>query len=446
MLDDLFLAVKTGNLDWLEQCYNDSKTDFNSLNSEGLAPIHLAALKCQLSSLVALVERYGADISVKSSDGRSVMHLALSGGSQKDTLKVVAYLIKKNVDLNCCTTSMWSPLHEAAHQGYLKCVKLLLLKKANPNIPDLLGSYPHDIAKNKGYKACYRILYQAFWACKQDRIWIQKRELAKITAVYNNLLKEALQQLILEQKYFGNLTHNNWLENKGLAKADVNVDHLDNKKVLLRRFENLKKRLLVSGEEAKKFVDCSTRVENLSSKFICINTNLTFVDSPENFKTKNNSIKWKNEHQKEDTSENDTVSKKSSVQLDYDASVVIKPVPKLLETYVKVDYAKNKPTLLKVHLPGKKDRPIVEFPDLTVDELNQAFKGTSIKNYEKFEYNSILEVDQKRFIPSSNNDPMKHLKLSSHNTTSTVLSRASSQASFSSSSTSASSIVTSSQT
>ncbi len=34
MLDDLFLAVKTGNLDWLQQCNNDPGIDFNSLDGE----------------------------------------------------------------------------------------------------------------------------------------------------------------------------------------------------------------------------------------------------------------------------------------------------------------------------------------------------------------------------------------------------------------------------
>jgi ankyrin repeat protein len=81
------------------------------------------------------------DLMARSSNGDTLLHVAVG---QRDFL-AIEYLLKAGLDINAKGDFHATPLYEAAAHGDIGLVGLLLKLGADPNIPDHLGTLPHDI-------------------------------------------------------------------------------------------------------------------------------------------------------------------------------------------------------------------------------------------------------------------------------------------------------------
>ncbi|KAG8518696.1 Ankyrin repeat domain-containing protein 53 [Galemys pyrenaicus] len=187
-----FFAARLGNLEWLRFCLN-RKHNAVLKDSKGFTAIHFAAQSGKLASLQVLIEEYQFPVDLPTNNGQTPLHLVI----QRDktmTLPCVLYLLKKGAALTAETCNGSTPLHLAAREGLLSCVKVLVQNGANVYAQDAMGRKPIDYCVIWNYRDCARFLKDAMW--KQDKK-DSAREMGKLkklkdqlTFMENNYLTE----------------------------------------------------------------------------------------------------------------------------------------------------------------------------------------------------------------------------------------------------------------
>ncbi|KAL6894617.1 hypothetical protein ACP4OV_008715 [Aristida adscensionis] len=114
-----------------------------------LTSLHFASVGGHDSTLKILLE-HNADPN-KEASLLTPLDLALSTCS----LSCVKLLIEAGAELN----GICSPLARAAHEGLTEAIKCLLRAGANPNIPDMYGSFPMETAALRGTRDDVEILF-----------------------------------------------------------------------------------------------------------------------------------------------------------------------------------------------------------------------------------------------------------------------------------------------
>jgi ankyrin repeat protein len=85
-----------------------------------------SAEKGENAAVTAFLNKHGADIDRKNSDG----HTALCNAADKGQKKTVELLLSRNAQIDARDKHNWSPLHHAASSGHTGIVALLLGKGA----------------------------------------------------------------------------------------------------------------------------------------------------------------------------------------------------------------------------------------------------------------------------------------------------------------------------
>ena len=83
--------------------------------------------------------------------GRTLLHLAPNWG-------VTERLIAQGADVNAKDSFDMTPLHSAAHAGWIEMVELLIAKGADINATSNIGQTPLALAKAKGHTEIYELL------------------------------------------------------------------------------------------------------------------------------------------------------------------------------------------------------------------------------------------------------------------------------------------------
>jgi cytohesin len=122
-----------------------------NLASNGMLPIHFAALTGQKSLVQQLLDK-GADVNAKGVEGVTPLYLA----AKKDCADVAALLIDRGAALNATTRSGYTPLHIAASEGNARTAQVLLEHGADAEIKDHGGATPLSWAC-KGMMARYTL-------------------------------------------------------------------------------------------------------------------------------------------------------------------------------------------------------------------------------------------------------------------------------------------------
>ena len=96
----------------------------------------------------------------------NVLHKAATTG---DELSMKLFLSQKQAKhiINRKNVLGSSPLHNAAHNGHLNCVHLLLACGADPEAVDNFGYKPLDVALSRKHIQCAELLFQ-FMQTKQQ--------------------------------------------------------------------------------------------------------------------------------------------------------------------------------------------------------------------------------------------------------------------------------------
>lgn len=134
--------------DIIRVCIHRNRDHVNTLDQQGLAPLHCAANTANLFAVRLLVD-YGADLSLKSSSGLTPLHQSLC--SRTATYDVCQLLLEKGANCNDrCGARQATPLLYALQKKSLEYIKLLLSHGADIAASDILGEGAlHYAARNR---------------------------------------------------------------------------------------------------------------------------------------------------------------------------------------------------------------------------------------------------------------------------------------------------------
>uniref|UniRef100_A0A2K6V8B1 Ankyrin repeat domain 53 n=1 Tax=Saimiri boliviensis boliviensis TaxID=39432 RepID=A0A2K6V8B1_SAIBB len=160
------IAAAVGNVEWLRFCLNQSLGEIPT-NNKGFTAIHFAAQRGKLACLQVLVEEYKFPVDLLTNNSQTPLHLVIHRDNTSVALPCIYYLLEKGAALNVQTCNGSTPLHLAAREGLLDCVKVLVQSGANVHAQDAMGYKPIDFCKIWNHRACARFLKDAMW--KKDK-------------------------------------------------------------------------------------------------------------------------------------------------------------------------------------------------------------------------------------------------------------------------------------
>ena len=129
-------------INFLDQGY-----DINSTTHSGSTALHIASQRGNLDLVNLLISR-GINYNLLTIDGWTALNFA----AQKGYLQIVNALIKAGININQQGFRYRrTALHYSADQGKDDVIIALLNAGANPNISDISGNKPKDVANKKGY-------------------------------------------------------------------------------------------------------------------------------------------------------------------------------------------------------------------------------------------------------------------------------------------------------
>lgn len=118
----------------------------NSPDSNGLYPLHYAALYGNNEVLKFLISQYGSDFNCTTPQKTTPLHLAARNGSTE----CVKTLLDFNASLDEADQMGWTPLHYACYRGYTEIAMQLIRKGSNLNLRTAEGYTPLHISCFRG--------------------------------------------------------------------------------------------------------------------------------------------------------------------------------------------------------------------------------------------------------------------------------------------------------
>ncbi|XP_067928691.1 protein phosphatase 1 regulatory subunit 12B-like [Watersipora subatra] len=213
--EDEFMAASIGDEEWLRQSVRHSKQI--NFDKNGLAALHLASLHGRLACVKLLIEKFNHDVNLASSTGWRPIHLAISNQTGKMSFAVLQYLLRKGADFSVINDDGITPMHQAASEGHIQCLKALIERSAKIYVKDYRGHTPLDLAKLWGHRQCARILATEQWHQEKDEV---AKELSKLKK--KKMIDELENLSILEderagKQFCGADAYKDWLNSRGLA-------------------------------------------------------------------------------------------------------------------------------------------------------------------------------------------------------------------------------------
>ncbi|XP_027695758.1 ankyrin repeat domain-containing protein 53 [Vombatus ursinus] len=183
------LAASAGNLEWLHHSLKHRK----GIRSDcrGFTALHLAAERGHLDCVIALVDRYKFPLSMTTTKGWTPLHLAINKEKPAVSLKCIQFLLEKGAPVNVQNQNGVTPLHLAAWEGMLDCIKVLVKAGADVHALDRQNRKSIDLCRAWNHRECARFLKDAMW--KQD-----KKDLAEEMGQLSQLKKRLL---VMQNKY-----------------------------------------------------------------------------------------------------------------------------------------------------------------------------------------------------------------------------------------------------
>lgn len=175
--DDQFIAASIGDTEWLQQSVYKGTVKYDK---NGLSALHLAAMHGHLACMKLLVEKYGFNVDLTAEDGCTPLQAAANNENENCALDCVYYLLDKGANPSLGNNEGTTALHQAASQGHLTILKLLIDSGATVDCRDNNGHIPLDLAQLWGHERCGRILRAVMWHNDKEYIAKQMKQLLEI--------------------------------------------------------------------------------------------------------------------------------------------------------------------------------------------------------------------------------------------------------------------------
>ncbi|XP_078587430.1 ankyrin repeat domain-containing protein 53-like [Branchiostoma floridae x Branchiostoma japonicum] len=225
IVDDEFMAAAIGDVKWLEQSLRDGRSP-TAMDKNGLATIHLAALHGRLECLKLLIEKYKVDVDFPSSTGWRAVHLVINKETGKRANKCLQYLLEQGADPSVMNDDSLTPVHQAASEGLVDCLQLLIDNRGVVDVIDVRGHRPIDLAKLWGHRKCARMLASVMWSQEKEFFAKEMRQLGQVTAKYWDFERDTAETKRAEQDFYGQVAFGNWIDDKGLPPKLKQMDFL----------------------------------------------------------------------------------------------------------------------------------------------------------------------------------------------------------------------------
>ncbi|XP_035674832.1 ankyrin repeat domain-containing protein 53-like [Branchiostoma floridae] len=225
IVDDEFMAAAIGDVKWLEQSLRDGRSP-TAMDKNGLATIHLAALHGRLECLKLLIEKYKVDVDFPSSTGWRAVHLVINKETGKRAHKCLQYLLEQGADPSVMNDDSLTPVHQAASEGLVDCLQLLIDNRGVVDVIDVRGHRPIDLAKLWGHRKCARMLASVMWSQEKEFFAKEMRQLGQVTAKYWDFERDTAETKRAEQDFYGQVAFGNWIDDKGLPPKLKQMDFL----------------------------------------------------------------------------------------------------------------------------------------------------------------------------------------------------------------------------
>jgi ankyrin repeat protein len=145
---NIYEAAAIGDLDRAQQLLEQSPGQLNSYSTDGYTPLGLACYFGHTDLVQYLLDQ-GADVNKRSNNPMRVfpIHSAAAHDEPEVALSLVHMLL--DYDANACVvqTGDYTALHQAAAQGNLGTVKLLVKNGCDPKQANADGILPLDLAE-----------------------------------------------------------------------------------------------------------------------------------------------------------------------------------------------------------------------------------------------------------------------------------------------------------
>jgi ankyrin repeat protein len=139
-------AAALGEIDLLEGA------DLSARSGDGFTPLHLAAFFAGPETVRAILAAGAApDADAVNRFQVRPIHSAAAAGNRES----VEALLKAGANPNVQQTGGYTPLHTAAHNNDIEMIRLLLEFEADPAIRDDEGKSPRDMATDEAVRALF---------------------------------------------------------------------------------------------------------------------------------------------------------------------------------------------------------------------------------------------------------------------------------------------------
>lgn len=156
---DIFEATCIGDLERVMQLAKDDLDTVNAVSPDGFSPAGYSAFFGHPAVLRELIRR-GGEVNTPADNAMRVcpLHSAAAHSDQRKAVELAGIVLEAHADPNARQQGGFTALHEAALNGNIALIELLLRHGADPSVKNDRGVTPADLARANGHAEAVRLL------------------------------------------------------------------------------------------------------------------------------------------------------------------------------------------------------------------------------------------------------------------------------------------------